>query len=191
MDKDTLTCIAAANRIISRTNAQNRWREEIGKPQVKFTGKRLQKILYLCELFWYIDHKECHMITEDFYAWAAGPTIPEIYNYWLICDCYLLPRRNTNYILSEEERYIINAIVDNTIDLSTGEIISFTQLPNGPWEQAYKGYRDGFNDIISKNIMKEYMSNEENQRELIDFIKRKNNSTLSKKMLPPKNSEHK
>lgn len=194
MSKNIPRCISAANRIINRTNAQNRYRIEIGKPRVKLTGRRLQKILYLCELFLYIDHEECDIIPEDFYAWATGPVIPEIYNYWSVYqDGGLLPWIKADYILSEEEKYIINAVVDNTVDLSTESIIDFTQLPNGPWKQVYKDYQGGYHAVISKNSIKQYIRNEENQRELLDFIKNQtinNEEEISKKMLPPKDSKY-
>lgn len=162
-------CISVANRIINRTNAQNAWRYEQGKPKVKLTGKRLQKILYLCQLFWFIDHEESNMIPEDFAAWATGPVIPEIYDYFSVYqegDMY--PRGDASYILSEEEKDIINKVVDNTIDIPTETIIDYTHTPFGPWEQVYKTreYR-----VISKDRIKQYICTEEAQRELFDFIK--------------------
>lgn len=170
MKKEVPRCISAANRIINRTNAQNAWRYQLGKQKVKLTGKRLQKILYLCQLFWYTDHEESNMIPENFVAWPQGPIIPEIYDYFLVYqegDMY--PRQEANYNLTEEESDLINKVVDNTIDLSDEEIIEYTKSPNGPWSQAYKGYQKVFS-IISKESIKQYIQNQEVQNELLDFV---------------------
>lgn len=170
-DRDMPKCYAAANRIINRTNAQNVWRYELGKPKVKLTGKRLQKILYLCQLFWYIDHKDTDMFEEDFVAWPNGPAIPEIYDFWSVWqEGDMNPCSFVKHELSKEEANIINIIVDNTIDISTEAIIDYTHTPFGPWEQVYKSDQRQYK-VISKDRMKKYICTEEAQRELIDFIK--------------------
>ena len=96
MNIKTQNCISAANRIINRTHAWNEYRVvELGKPRIKITSRRLQKILYLCQLIWYIDHEESRMIPEDFKAWPNGPVIPEIYNCWPVYhDGDLTPNSN-------------------------------------------------------------------------------------------------
>lgn len=194
MNEEISICFSAANRIINRTNAQNRWRFELGKPRVQLTGKRLQKILYLCQLFWYADHEESNMIPEDFQAWPSGPVIPEIYNYWSVYqDGDMCPTRNVTYTLSEEEADIINRIVDNTVDISTEAIVDYTRLPDGPWAQAYRDYQ-GVYSVISKDSIKQYIRKDEVQRELLDFIQNKviyEEPTLTKKLTPQKNMGNK
>lgn len=167
-------CIAVANRIINRTNAYNMWRVENGQPKVKLNGRRIQKLLYLCQLFWYVDHKYSDMITEDFQAWACGPAIPVLYNYFMVLqDSDMLPvRRGDIYILSDEERDLINQVVDNTIDISTEEMIDYTHSPDGPWALVYKNYQ-GAHDIIPKENIKRYIRDKQHQEGLIDFVKTK------------------
>lgn len=169
--RDIPMCIAAANRIIDRTNAQNAWRHNLGKPRVKLTGKRLQKLLYLCQLFWYIDHEESRMITEDFQAWPNGPVIPQIYNYFCVYqDGDMCPLLNlSTYSLENEEATLINKIVDNTIDIPTEAIIDYTHLPNGPWAQVYNDGQDTYG-TISKDSLKQYIRNQAHQAELFKFI---------------------
>ena len=71
MNKEISISTSAVNRIINRNEANNRYRiEELGKPKVKITTRRVQIILYLCQLFWYIDHEDSNMIPEDFVAWG-------------------------------------------------------------------------------------------------------------------------
>ena len=164
-------CIAAANRIINRTNAQNIWRADLGKPRVKLTGKRLQKLLYLCQLFWYVDHPESRMITEDFEAWPNGPVIPEIYNYFSVYqDGDMSPLQGVSMSsLTQEECDLINMVVDSTIEIPTEAIIDYTHRPDGPWAATY-GTGEGMRKIISKESIQQYIQDPTHQQNLIDFI---------------------
>ena len=188
--KEVPKCYSAVNRIINRTNAQNTWRYELGKPKVMLTGKRVQKIIYLCQLFWFIDHEESSMIPEDFVAWPTGPVIPEIYDYWYIYqDGDMCPCPYVTYELSKEESDVINAIVDNTIDIPTEAIIDYIHTSLGPWKQIYRENQESY-EIISKDRIKQYICSTDAQKELIDFIKNETakyeNSGLSKKITKSK-----
>ena len=194
MNKEIPKCISVANRIINRTNAQNVWRYELEKPKVKLTAKRIQKIMYLCQLFWFIDHKESNLIQEDFVAWHNGPVVPEIYDYWGVWqEGDMNPYPYETYKLSKEETDVINIIVDNTIDIPTETIIDYIQTQFGPWEQVYKSHLRLY-DVISKDRIRQYICREDAQKELIDFIKNETaryekeyeTEKLSKKLYPKK-----
>lgn len=200
MNREIPICVSAANRIINRTDAHNRWRvEELGKPRVKITTRRVQKILYLCQLFWYIDHEDSNMIPEDFVAWGNGPVIPEIYDEWAIYqDGDILPKTYRKYTLTKEEIDLINIVVDNTIDISTETIIDYIQSTNEPWINAFKIYLScnrRRQEVISKESMKQFIRKEEAQRELFDFIRnetaKQENSEFTKKLTPSKNTGNK
>ena len=193
MNKKIPICISAANRIIKRTNAHNIWRaRELGKPIIKLTTKRVQKILYLCQLFWYIDHEKSNMIPEDFIAWPQGPILPEIYDYWaVINEGGMCSFPYENYTLNEEEIDLINRVVDNTVDIDTEEIIDYIQLTHEPWINAYENKENG-QGIISKESIKEYVRQEEVQRELVDFILKRvtyEELVLTRKLVPSKHKE--
>lgn len=188
-------CISVANRIINRTNAQNVWRWEKGQYKVKLTGRRLQKILYLCQLFWYADHEESNMIPENFYAWGTGPVIPQIYDIFPVYqDGDMCPlKKLETYTLSAEEVDLINKIVDNTIDISTETLIDYTQLADTPWSNVFKEYGVE-HGVISDDSIKQYIRKPEHQRELLDFIQKKVNyegTTLVKKPILPRNTGNK
>ena len=200
MNKEIPISTSVANRIINRTEANNRYRiEELGKNKVKITTRRVQIILYLCQLFWYIDHEDSNMIPEDFVAWANGPVIPEIYNELPVYqegDVFL--KRCGEYKLTQEERDLINIIVDNTIDISTETLIDYIRSTNEPWINAFKirvihSIRQ--QEIISKESIKQFIRKDESQRELIDFIKNENakqeNSEFTKKLTPSRNAGNK
>ena len=199
MNKEIPISTSAANRIINRTEAHNRWRvEELGKPKVKITTRRVQIILYLCQLFWYIDHEDSNMIPEDFVAWGIGPVIPEIYNELPVYqegDVFL--KRCGKYTLTQEERDLINIVVDNTIDISTETIIDYIRSTNEPWINAFKIYLScnrRRQEVISKESMKQFIRKEEAQRELFDYIRnetaKQENSEFTKKLTLQKNNEN-
>ena len=192
MNKEIPISTSVVNRIINRTKANNRYREEeLGKPKVKITTRRVQIMLYLCQLFWYIDHEESNMIPEDFVAWGSGPVIPEIYDelpLYLEGDVFL--KRYGKYTLTQEEKDLINNVVDNTIDISTETIIDYIRTTNEPWINAFKihisyGIR---REVIPKESIKQFIRKDESQRELFDFIKKETakqeNSGFSKKLTP-------
>lgn len=190
MTREIPKCISVANRIISRTNAQNDWRYELGKPTVMLSVKRIQKIMYLCQLFAFMENTESNMIPEDFVAWANGPAVLELYDYWLVShEGYMNPYPNTKYQLNEEETEIINIVVDNTIDIPTETIIDFIQTSQAPWKQTFKTPFSPYS-VISKDTIKQFICDEFAQRELIDFIKNENdkykNLGVAKKLTPPK-----
>lgn len=199
MNKEIPISTSAVNRIINRTEAHNRWRvEELGKPKVKITTRRVQIILYLCQLFWYIDHDDSNMIPEDFVAWGNGPVILEIYNELPgYPDANIYLKRCGKYTLTQEERALINIVVDNTIDISTETLIDYIRSTNEPWINAFKirvirGIRQ--EEVISKESIKQFIRNKTVQRELFDFIKnetaKQENPEFTKKLTPPRNQEN-
>lgn len=174
-------CLAAANRIINRTNAYNTWQASLTAgtsgtetPKVKLNGKRLQKILYLCQLVWFIDHDDSQMITEDFEAWPNGPVIREIYDHFSVFqDGDMLPLQNIDSrSLNNEERDLINKVVDITIEIPTEKIIDYTHLPGSPWSQVY--VKDSSNyRIIPKSAIRDYIKEQKNKAALFEFLHKK------------------
>lgn len=171
--RKTPMCIAAANRIIDRTNAQNFWRFQNGEDRVSLTGKRLQKLLYLCQLLWYADHDESYMITEDFQAWPNGPVIPQIYDHFKVYQegdmrPILISGHHT---LTDEEADLIDKVVDNTINIPTEAIIDYTHSPGSPWAQFYDNTQREYN-TIPKDCIRSYIRVQNNCNQLFDFIQR-------------------
>ena len=136
-------CISVANRIINRIHAQNRWRQDNGMSNIVITGMLVQKLMYLCALAWFVDHDNCKMIPEDFKAWAKGPVIPQLYDYFLVYDTNtnLLPvlKQDNDYVLSKEESELINHVVDKTCDIPLNTLVDYTQIEGGPWSLFYEG----------------------------------------------------
>ena len=92
-----------------------------------------------------------------------------------------------------KETDLINKVVDNTIDISTEDLIDYTQLSDSPWGNAYKEYK-GLLNVISKDSIKQYIRRDERQRELLNFINKKvecEGITLIRKVTPTRNTDNK
>ena len=164
-------CIAVANRIINRTNAHNLMRHDEGKSAIPMNGKRLQKILYLCQLKWLADGHNGYLISDDFEAWAKGPVVDSIYNVFSVYqDGGMLPYRSDDIKpLTDEERCVVNSVVDSTIELTTDQIIEFTHIPNGPWHQVYYN-SNTMRPVIPKELICKYISSSKNKKQFQRFI---------------------
>lgn len=165
-------CIAVANRIINRTNALNVLREEKGLSRVYLSGKRLQKILYLCQLVWLADNPDSPpLIKDDFEAWPNGPVIPLIYDVFSVYqDGNMNPADETGHTpLTLAQESLINKIVDYTIDTPTEAFIDFTHSAEGPWEKIYSK-NSNYYKVIPLKLICEYINKKENRDSLINFI---------------------
>lgn len=176
-------CIGAANKIIDRVNAHNYWRATNGIPRLQMTGKRLQKLLYICQLVWLIDHDKSEMITDDFQAWPNGPVIPEIYNSFKVWqEGDMQPALEiVGRELTDEEADIINRVIDNTMDISTEAMIEYSHNTN-PWKDVYNNTVIEYATITQQSI-KNYIKELENQEIFFDFISNKRISLPKTKKL--------
>lgn len=166
-------CIAVANRIINRTNAHNTMRRELSMTTIPMNGKRLQKILYLCQLYWIAEGNEGYLISDDFEAWSKGPVVDSIYNVFSVYqDGGMLPYRSRSVKpLSEKERRAVNYIVDATIEIPTEKIIEFTHIANGPWAQIYN-HTTVIRPVIPKEDIRSYITNGKNKEQFKKFIEK-------------------
>lgn len=168
-----LGCVLAVNRIINRTNAYNEYLLSIGEVGaiLQLTGKRVQRLLYVCKLLWLAEHDTCEMIPEDFEVWHNGAVIPKLYDYILIFqEGRMLPiLAKTSKELTAEEKNLINAVVDSTMYKGTESIIDFIMADDGLWASIYKD-GSGYNKKISQKEMREFMKQEINQNRIVEFI---------------------
>ncbi len=165
-------CIAVANRIINRTNAQNARREQQGLDRVYLSGKRLQKILYLCQLAWLADNPDGDaLIKDDFEAWPNGPVIPLIYDVFSVYqDGNMNPADETGHTpLTSAQESFVNQVVDYTINVPTEAFIDFTHRAGGPWAEVYSNDSNCY-EIIPLDSIRAYVRKKETREALIKFI---------------------
>ena len=70
-------------------------------------------------------------------------------------------------------------MVDNTIDIPTWKLKNYICDSSGLWDYAYHQE----DKVISKDEMKQYIRNENNLRDLIEFLKKENSCHEKSKFL--------
>lgn len=154
----SLKCRAVANYIIEETNKFNTGKNF--REQIMFTTKRLQKMLYLCEIE-YMKRNNGEVLFEDeFYAWPSGPVIEEIYTKYMPYSGYgVEPRYEKGEpSLSKEEKLIVEQVLCATNDLDTCDLIYMCIVPGGPHSKVFKEDDKEYKQIVSKQKTYAYYS---------------------------------
>ena len=161
MAEITQKCRAVSNYIIEEINKFNEGKTL--KEQVMMTVKRLQKILYFCDVE-YMKINNGELLFDDyFYAWPSGPIIPNVNNVFIQ---YQDGRNYPRYVgepleLTNEEKSIIDKVLKQTQELDTIELVNITKINDGPWQQVYNEFDSNHNQIISKEEMYNFYKNKE------------------------------
>lgn len=159
--KLTLECRAVANYIIEQINKFNN-----GKPlreQVLMSTKRLQKLLYFCEVEYMKRNNGKPLFEDEFYAWPSGPVIEDIYHEFMqYRDGEIQPKHAKNEpTLTKNIKIIIDQILEVTKDLDTSDLIKISNVPGGPHSKVYIEEDKEHNQIVSKIDSYLYFSNQE------------------------------
>ena len=161
MEKLTKKCIAVANYIIEEINKFNE-----GKPlkeQVMLTLKRLQKILYFCDIEYMKINNGESLFEDNYFAWSSGPVIPYVYHTFIQCQSpngKIHPKYEEQEIrLTDKETFIIDKVLEKTQELDTVDLIDITKIDDGPWHQVYNEFDSNHNQIISKEEIYNFYKN--------------------------------
>ncbi len=121
------------------------------------TNLRLQKILFFIQAEFLVS-KGISCFTEEIEAWAFGPVVPCVYRQYRIYGSsnikIALGRKNDRFI-DEEDKLIINQIVDECSHYSTTELVNITHAQT-PW---IKAYYNNHSNVISIDSIREYFEN--------------------------------
>lgn len=130
----------------------------INNKKIKLSCKRLQKILYFCEVNYLKHSNDKSLISDDFYAWGSGSVIPGVYYmYMQFQDGFMYPLIGKYLNLNDEVKEVLDKTVKETNNYTTEELIDFSRVKGGPWEKHKEG-----NELIPK-------------KEIYDFYKDKKN----------------
>ena len=155
MDDITLKCITVSDYIINKINKYNEGNEL--REQVIMTIKRLQKLLYFCDVEYMKINNGNRLFEDQFYAWPSGPVIPNVYYIYAPYYREVSPRYNEMKMnLTEEEKFIIYKVIDGTQKLDTSDLINMTNVSDGPWSKVYDEEDSEHNQVISKNDMYDF-----------------------------------
>lgn len=121
----------------------------------KITHLSVQKILYLCHMFYMGKYDGSPLVEEDFEAWAYGPILPSLYEDLKIfggspiTSFYKVDETNDDKKLAVLEK-VVEALKKKT----AGQLVGLTQSKEGAWA---KYYRPEFHRKIPNGaILKEY-----------------------------------
>lgn len=180
----TSKCRSIANYIIEETNKFNE--DKSFREQVMISGKRLQKILYFCNIEYMKKHNGEPLFRDNFYAWPSGPVIPDIYYMYIqYQNGENIPRYESKiFKLTAEEINIIDKVLKQTQELDSRDLINITNINDGPWQRYYNEYDSDHNQIIPNEEIYNFYLN----KEITNQTQEENISTLVKKRIPSKNT---
>lgn len=151
----TVMCLAIADYIINSINNMN---NKNNNNEKKLSCKRLQKIIYFCEVNYLKHSNGKSIISDDFYAWESGPVIPDVYyTYMQFQGGFMYPLEDKYLNLNDDDKEVLDKTVKETNNYTTEELIDFSHVKGGPWEKHKEG-----NGLIPK-------------KEIYDFYKDKKN----------------
>lgn len=158
----TAKCRAVSNYIIEAANRYNE--DKSVQEQVMMSTKRLQRLLYFCNIEYMRKYNGQNLFNDYFYAWPTGPVIPGIYFVYIphIIGKYIPIYDGERLELKNEEKFIIHKILKQTQNLSTMDLIKITNISGGPWQRFYNELDSKHNQIIPKEVIYNfYMNNKE------------------------------
>lgn len=138
-------CALVSNYIIEQLNnynleCGNNYEEGKLSKQIPIflSCKRLQKLLYFCDVLHMLRNNGTPMFKEVFYAWPSGPVIPSVYSdfmNYINGQMQTIDLSQIKESLNESDIEIIRDVLEATKEYDTFDLIKETQ--DGPWESTY------------------------------------------------------
>lgn len=153
-----------ANACIKGVNAYN-----IKRPfeeRISMNTKRLQKLLFLCEIEYMKKHNGQPLFEDEFHAWPGGPAIPIIYTeYWLHADCNGMLRGIGEP--AKEEQEIVNKVLELTKNLDTVDLANVCCVSDSPWIQVYDEKDEMHRQVITKERIYNFYFNKDLKQDIL------------------------
>lgn len=148
----TPKCRAISNYIIEKINTYNKLKPF--KDQIPLHTKRLQRLLYLCDVAYMKRYNGTPMFDDKFNAWPSGPVIADAYGVFMqYQDGDMKPKYDCEVIeLSYDIKSIIDEILEATQGLDTSDLMDITNIVEGPWHQVYKEDDKEHGQIVEKEV---------------------------------------
>ncbi len=128
-------------------------------PDNSIDNLKLNKILYFAQA-WSLAKRGKPIFSEEIQAWDYGPVIPEVYHVYKCCGSNAIEEAEAPFDekkLSSEELDLLIDVYRNYGKYTGWALKDMTHRRGSPWSQVY---RRGQNNVISKDAMREYYSNE-------------------------------
>lgn len=151
----TNKCKTITNYIINEVNLYNADKDL--NSTVFLSTKRLNKILFFCDLRYMLLNNGKSMFDEKFYVWPSGPVIPELYReYICLQNENMKPFKVEEIYLDDDIKKVIDEIIDITKDYDTIDLVNLSK------ENWYS------NDVLNEPLSKADVYN--NYSYLIDNL---------------------
>ncbi|AXK51765.1 Panacea domain-containing protein [Spiroplasma alleghenense] len=126
---------------------------------LEINNLKMQKVLYFLYGFFYSETRE-ELFDVEFLAWKLGPVIKSIY------EINKNATENNGYRnipkdtycefakkIEDEDKKLINQILDNLMEISTWALVELSHKPGGPWEATKQS------EVISRDLLNKYFRN--------------------------------
>lgn len=151
--------IAIANYFIEKTQKHNKKALSFND-MIFLTIRKLNKYIYISEIFWMLHNKGKTLIEENYYAWPSGPCIPSLYDNY----DFDLKEIKTSYILSKEEIDVLDKVFEFGYDRDCLDIEDYCKIKDGPWDIIYDELDENHLQKISKDYMYKFY------KKIIDYM---------------------
>jgi len=101
----------------------------------------LQKILYLCQMFYMGRHNGDRLVSAQFEAWDYGPVVPELYHRAKNYGADPLPNifENARRFHDDDPRKeVIDAVCNKFLAYTPGQLVGVTHWKGGAWARHYQ-----------------------------------------------------
>ena len=155
----TPECNSVANYIISEINKYNE--SKLFTEQIFLNTKKLQKLLYFCDVEYMKQYNGIPMFKDEFKAWPSGPAIPEIYCQFVLLGNGQLVNQfcKDTFNITKEAKFVIDSVIEKTKEMDTIDLVKISQIQGGPWSNVYKIDDPNHEQIISKKETFEFYLN--------------------------------
>lgn len=133
------------------------------------TNLQLNKIVFFAQA-WSLVLKNKPLFDEDFRAWDYGPVLPSIYHKFKDYGKQYIARVSDNIF----EDVFDNETIDFLLDVyreyskySATELVNLTHVKGGVWDQIRSKNKKKRNEIIPKDLIKEYYSKQPKLKEWV------------------------
>lgn len=125
MSKLSQECIAVTNYIIEKIRCYNSDKMQLSEQVLLYT-KKIQKLLYLCEVEYMKRNNGEVLFVDEYKVWPSGPAIDGIYSeYMSFSDYGLFPRKDLQTIeLSDDVKNVIDYVLDRIMTVDTCDLIN-------------------------------------------------------------------
>ena len=149
------------NYIVDSLNKYNEFKPF--REKILISGRRLQKLLYFCNIRYMQLKQGVPLFEDEFYAWPSGPVIISIYYKYIQrpdgeCNSISL---DTPLQLNREEINIIDEILLKTQFIPNSELEKYIKIEGGPWETIYNEHDLDNPQLISKQMINNYYQGKE------------------------------